>query len=122
MYKQPTTLGTEHLLPLEAAWAEELLGQAGPLNHTDLFFFLTLSQALCRTNPSPPVCAGAVDEEGRMPFYAEECASMLAVTFSGGDKMLRSIVSPAASALSQPHRHVLLLLLPCAVRSASYHF
>jgi hypothetical protein len=36
---------------------------------------------------------GAVDEEGRMPFYAEECASMLAVTFSGGDKMLRSIVS-----------------------------
>lgn len=28
-----------------------------------------------------------------MPFYAEECASMLAVTFSGGDKMLRSIVS-----------------------------
>lgn len=36
---------------------------------------------------------GAVDEEGRMPSYAEECASMLAVTFSGGDKMLRSIVS-----------------------------
>ncbi|KAF4008910.1 hypothetical protein G4228_000612 [Cervus hanglu yarkandensis] len=35
----------------------------------------------------------AVDEEGRMPFYAEECASMLAVTFSGGDKMLRSIVT-----------------------------
>lgn len=28
-----------------------------------------------------------------MPSYAEECASMLAVTFSGGDKMLRSIVS-----------------------------
>lgn len=28
-----------------------------------------------------------------MPFYAEECASMLAVTFSGGDKMMRSIVS-----------------------------
>lgn len=40
-----------------------------------------------------PLCSGAVDEEGRMPFYAEECASMLAVTFSGGDKMLRSIVS-----------------------------
>lgn len=37
------------------------------------------------------VTIGAVDEEGRMPFYAEECASMLAVTFSGGDKMLRSI-------------------------------
>ncbi|XP_037003175.2 proprotein convertase subtilisin/kexin type 7 isoform X2 [Artibeus jamaicensis] len=39
------------------------------------------------------VTIGAVDEEGRMPFYAEECASMLAVTFSGGDKMLRSIVT-----------------------------
>uniref|UniRef100_F7CUI5 Proprotein convertase subtilisin/kexin type 7 n=1 Tax=Equus caballus TaxID=9796 RepID=F7CUI5_HORSE len=37
------------------------------------------------------VTIGAVDEEGHMPFYAEECASMLAVTFSGGDKMLRSI-------------------------------
>ena len=44
---------------------------------------------------------GAVDEEGRMPFYAEECASMLAVTFSGGDKMLRSIVS--ASWARAPH-------------------
>lgn len=40
---------------------------------------------------------GAVDEEGRMPFYAEECASMLAVTFSGGDKMLRSIVSTSGT-------------------------
>ncbi|XP_027713290.1 proprotein convertase subtilisin/kexin type 7 isoform X1 [Vombatus ursinus] len=39
------------------------------------------------------VTIGAVDEEGRMPFYAEECASMLAVTFSGGDKLLRSIVT-----------------------------
>uniref|UniRef100_A0A4W3IAI2 Proprotein convertase subtilisin/kexin type 7 n=1 Tax=Callorhinchus milii TaxID=7868 RepID=A0A4W3IAI2_CALMI len=39
------------------------------------------------------VTIGAVDEEGRMPFYAEECASMLAVTFSSGDKMMRSIVS-----------------------------
>lgn len=33
-----------------------------------------------------------------MPFYAEECASMLAVTFSGGDKMMRSIVSSARGA------------------------
>ncbi|XP_074072858.1 proprotein convertase subtilisin/kexin type 7 [Macrotis lagotis] len=39
------------------------------------------------------VTIGAVDEEGHMPFYAEECASMLAVTFSGGDKLLRSIVT-----------------------------
>lgn len=35
---------------------------------------------------------GAVDENGRMPFYAEECASMLAVTFSSGGNKLRSIV------------------------------
>lgn len=34
-----------------------------------------------------------------MPFYAEECASTLAVTFSGGDKMLRSIVSAPRRAL-----------------------
>lgn len=40
------------------------------------------------------VCSpGAVDEMGYKPFYAEECASMLAVTFSGGDKLMRSIVS-----------------------------
>ncbi|XP_028664340.1 proprotein convertase subtilisin/kexin type 7 [Erpetoichthys calabaricus] len=39
------------------------------------------------------VTIGAVDENGRMPFYAEECASMLAVTFSSGDRMLRSIVT-----------------------------
>lgn len=39
------------------------------------------------------VTIGAVDEMGSMPFYAEECASMLAVTFSGGDKMMRSIVT-----------------------------
>lgn len=36
---------------------------------------------------------GAVDENGRKPFYAEECASMLAVTFSSGGRQLRSIVS-----------------------------
>ena len=40
------------------------------------------------------VCVtGAVDEDGRMPFYAEECASMLAVTFSSGGVKMRSIVS-----------------------------
>lgn len=38
--------------------------------------------------------AGAVGENGRKPFYAEECASMLAVTFSSGGSKLRSIVSP----------------------------
>jgi len=37
---------------------------------------------------------GAVDELGHMPFYAEECASMLAVTFSSGNMspQRRSIV------------------------------
>ncbi|NP_001090019.1 proprotein convertase subtilisin/kexin type 7 precursor [Xenopus laevis] len=39
------------------------------------------------------VTIGAVNEVGRMPFYAEECASMLAVTFSSGDKLMRSIVT-----------------------------
>ncbi|XP_022061499.2 proprotein convertase subtilisin/kexin type 7 [Acanthochromis polyacanthus] len=39
------------------------------------------------------ITIGAVDENGRMPFYAEECASMLAVTFSSGGKRMRSIVT-----------------------------
>ncbi|MCJ8744816.1 hypothetical protein PDJAM_G00122920 [Pangasius djambal] len=39
------------------------------------------------------VTVGAVDENGKMPFYAEECASMLAVTFSSGGRQLRSIVT-----------------------------
>ncbi|XP_041726968.2 proprotein convertase subtilisin/kexin type 7-like [Coregonus clupeaformis] len=39
------------------------------------------------------VTIGAVNEEGKMPFYAEECASMLAVTFSSGARSLRSIVT-----------------------------
>ena len=36
---------------------------------------------------------GAVDELGAMPYYAEECASMLAVTFSSGGLKTRNIVS-----------------------------
>ncbi|KAM9358664.1 proprotein convertase subtilisin/kexin type 7 [Symphorus nematophorus] len=39
------------------------------------------------------ITVGAVDEKGRMPFYAEECASMLAVTFSSGGNKLRNIVT-----------------------------
>lgn len=47
------------------------------------------------------VCvAGAVDEKGSKPFYAEECASMLAVTFSSGGSRLRSIVR-----LIETYRH-----------------
>ncbi|XP_033953645.1 proprotein convertase subtilisin/kexin type 7 [Pseudochaenichthys georgianus] len=39
------------------------------------------------------ITIGAVDEQGKKPFYAEECASMLAVTFSSGGNKLRSIVT-----------------------------
>lgn len=36
---------------------------------------------------------GAVDELGDMPYYAEHCAAMFAVTFSSGQGMQRNIVS-----------------------------
>ena len=36
---------------------------------------------------------GAVDELGDMPYYAEHCAAMLAVTYSSGQGMQRNIVS-----------------------------
>lgn len=39
------------------------------------------------------ITIGAVDEEGKKPFYAEDCASMLAVTFSSGGATSRSIVT-----------------------------
>ncbi|TWW76684.1 proprotein convertase subtilisin/kexin type 7 [Takifugu flavidus] len=39
------------------------------------------------------ITIGAVDEKGKKPFYAEDCASMLAVTFSSGGNKLRSIVT-----------------------------
>ncbi|KAK3581011.1 hypothetical protein CHS0354_013905 [Potamilus streckersoni] len=39
------------------------------------------------------VTIGAVDETGHMPFYGEECASMLAVTFSSGGPFTRNIVT-----------------------------
>lgn len=39
------------------------------------------------------ITIGAVDETGHMPYYAEECASMLAVTFSSGSSIMRSIVT-----------------------------
>ncbi|XP_059166219.1 proprotein convertase subtilisin/kexin type 7-like [Physella acuta] len=37
------------------------------------------------------VTIGAVDDKGKMPYYAEECASMLGVTFSSGSQ--RDIVT-----------------------------
>ncbi|XP_022093026.1 proprotein convertase subtilisin/kexin type 7-like isoform X2 [Acanthaster planci] len=39
------------------------------------------------------VTIGAVDESGQMPYYAEQCASMLAVTFSSGATNRRNIVT-----------------------------
>ncbi|CAL1548277.1 unnamed protein product [Lymnaea stagnalis] len=39
------------------------------------------------------VTIGAVDESGEMPYYAEECASMLGVTFSSGTNNKRDIVT-----------------------------
>lgn len=39
------------------------------------------------------VFLGAVDELGDMPYYAEHCAAMLAVTYSSGRGMQRNIVS-----------------------------
>ena len=40
----------------------------------------------------PSLHAGAVDELGDMPYYAEHCAAMLAVTYSSGQGMQRNIV------------------------------
>ncbi|KAK2185428.1 hypothetical protein NP493_237g03008 [Ridgeia piscesae] len=39
------------------------------------------------------ITIGAVDEVRQMPYYAEECASMLAVTYSSGGIRKRSIVT-----------------------------
>jgi proprotein convertase subtilisin/kexin type 7 len=38
------------------------------------------------------VTIGAVGEDGRMPYYSEECASMLAVTYSSNGNSQRNIV------------------------------
>ena len=43
------------------------------------------------------ITIGAVDEFRHMPYYAEECASMLAVTYSSGGVRRRSIVSSLQS-------------------------
>lgn len=39
------------------------------------------------------ITIGAVTEQGQMPFYAEQCASMLAVTFSSGSESDKAIVT-----------------------------
>lgn len=72
---------------------EEHIWQARLLGDQHLEMAAVEAEQLSHSWVSSPVFPGAVDETGSMPFYAEECASMLAVTFSGGDKMMRSIVS-----------------------------
>ena len=57
----------------------------------------------------PP--SGAVDERGQMPYYAEECASMLAVTFSSGSLGKRNIVSlQSLVCLSEKYKAVIFPL------------
>lgn len=67
-----------------------------------LYFGWGLMQPLKVLMPACVCIVGAVDEMGRKPFYAEECASMLAVTFSSGGNKLRSIVCPTET---NPHTH-----------------
>jgi hypothetical protein len=45
------------------------------------------SQIICMS-----IFPGAIDEVGDMPYYAEHCAAMLAVTYSSGQGMQRNIV------------------------------
>uniref|UniRef100_A0A9J7YNS4 Proprotein convertase subtilisin/kexin type 7 n=1 Tax=Cyprinus carpio carpio TaxID=630221 RepID=A0A9J7YNS4_CYPCA len=86
------------------------------------------------------VTVGAVDENGRRPFYAEECASMLAVTFSSGSRQLRSIVTAdwslqsgtgctdghtgtsAAAPLAAGMVALMLQVRPCLINDYYLHF
>ncbi len=43
------------------------------------------------------ISSGAVDELNRMPYYAEPCAAMLAVTYSNGQRRRASIVTTDGS-------------------------
>lgn len=68
--------------------------------------------------------AGAVDEQGQKPYYAEECASMLAVTFSSGGNKLRSIVStvvrPMKTALELNTKNSCLHILDFGTMAVSH--
>ena len=71
--------------------------------HLILYMRGVLSTLLCFSKQFPFVYyfyvtitnlnAGAVDELGQMPYYAEHCAAMLAVTYSSGQGHQRNIVS-----------------------------
>ena len=61
--------------------------QCGTANHDQLRSCLIIK------NFVNGLIVGAVDELGDMPYYAEHCAAMLAVTYSSGQGMQRNIVS-----------------------------
>ena len=61
--------------------------QCGKANHDQLHSCLIIK------NFVNDLIVGAVDELGDMPYYAEHCAAMLAVTYSSGQGMQRNIVS-----------------------------
>ena len=52
--------------------------------------------------PTPSPLTGAVDEQNQMPYYAEPCAAMLAVTYSNGNRGLRNIVRVYVVLMHQP--------------------
>lgn len=61
--------------------------QCGTANHDQLRSCLIIKNFVNH------LIVGAVDELGDMPYYAEHCAAMLAVTYSSGQGMQRNIVS-----------------------------
>lgn len=78
---------------LRRAWNKEekitltMRRQCGTANHDQLRSCLIIK------NFVNDLIVGAVDELGDMPYYAEHCAAMLAVTYSSGQGMQRNIVS-----------------------------
>ena len=70
---------------------------------TDVYFDSS-TKIIC-----PSVHVGAVDELGDMPYYAEHCAAMLAVTYSSGQGMQRNIVSDYVTIHQTSHLFTLIL-------------
>lgn len=71
---------------------------SGPCTSAEIFTCLAIQGNICTDVIIYfKICyfchAGAVDELGDMPYYAEHCAAMLAVTYSSGQGMQRNIVS-----------------------------
>ncbi len=49
-----------------------------------LSLFVCVCVCVCERDTESSTCSGAVDEQNKMPWYAEQCPSMLAVTYSNG--------------------------------------